>query len=143
MRGERVTAPYLFMWLNEDNVEQYAAEHYTHSITSEDEFWEDYGRIKYIKRLFNKYRTSKTLKTNLIVNHLIILYNVFDNQALTRILFYKFNKYHSELVPFLAFLQQLPTRINNYTHDVPVLNVAAIQPDPIIAAELTAILRNG
>ena len=53
------------------------------------EFHEDLNRIKYIKRLFRRYSETGELKERLILNHLIVLYNVFDRVMLTRMLAYK------------------------------------------------------
>jgi hypothetical protein len=86
------------------------------------EFYEDLSRIKYIKRLLNKYETKKCLKNRLLLNHLIILNNVFGNEGCTRILFYKIEKkYHSYLKAFLHFLKMLPRSIPEINIDeVPV-----------------------
>lgn len=77
-----------------------------------NEFYEDLNRIKYIKRLFNKYDTKKVLKERLLLNHIMILNNVFGVEGCARILFFKIeSKYHSYLKSFLDFLQILPKRI--------------------------------
>jgi hypothetical protein len=76
------------------------------------EFYEDLNRIKYIKRLFNKYSCKKPLKDRLVLNHILILNNVFGAEACSRILFYKIEpKYYSYLKTFLSFLQILPKSI--------------------------------
>ena len=77
-----------------------------------NEFYEDLNRIKYIKRLFNKYDTKKILKERLLLNHILILNNVFGVEGCARILFFRIeSKYHSYLKTFLHILQILPKNI--------------------------------
>lgn len=77
-----------------------------------NEFYEDLNRIKYIKRLFNKYDTKKVLKERLLLNHILILNNVFGVEGCARILFFRIEKkYHSYLKTFLYCLQILPKKI--------------------------------
>jgi|TARA_R110000824_G_C14970206_1_gene652988 hypothetical protein len=77
-----------------------------------DEFREDMNRIKYIKRLLGKYEKNGSLRTRLILNHLIVLNNVFGSEACCRILFYKIEEnFHSHIKSFLEFLQYLPYEI--------------------------------
>lgn len=91
--------------------------------TGIDEFKEDICRIKYIKRLFLKYKKNNDLKDRLILNHIIILQNVFGAEACTRILFYKLPKeLHSYLKTFLDYLQYLP-------HSIPEVDLNAINTD--------------
>jgi len=77
------------------------------------EFNEDLNRIKYIKRLFNKYRDDNDLKDRLILNHIIVLCNVFGPIHASRILFFKLKDFHSYLKPFLEYLGYLPAKITN------------------------------
>jgi hypothetical protein len=130
------------MFITNDNVEQYAAANYNHRCIDEDEFLEDFGRIKYIRRLINKFKSTGELKERLVVNHLIVLYNVFDYGPLTKILFYKFEGLHDYLKPFLLFLQRLPDRIDNYTEQTPTLYTSNIPSNNIIVHELRKSLRN-
>ena len=81
------------------------------SVTYSD-FEEDLKRFKYIKRLLRRYETTGELKTHLILNHIIILYNVFDDAA-TPLLFYRIEAtYWSLLKAFMMFLNRLPTKLN-------------------------------
>ena len=91
--------------LNENTIEPFMMRVYDNpQCTSIEEFQEDIKRIKYIKRLFNRYLTNGELKERLILNHIIILYNVFGIDA-TRILFYKMDeKCYSLLKTFLVYL---------------------------------------
>lgn len=73
------------------------------------ELQEDLKRIKYIKRLMKRYRNGGFLKENLILNHIIILGNVFGTEACTRILFFKLEpEYYSMLKTFFLFLNFMP-----------------------------------
>ena len=79
---------------------------------SVQEFHEDMNRIKYLKRLFKKYKSTGVLRERLILNHIIILYNVFGIQSATRILFARLDKeLHPILKTFLVFLHMFPDKI--------------------------------
>lgn len=85
--------------------------HNPSSVTYSD-FEEDLKRFKYIKRLLKRYSTTGELKTQLIINHIIILYNVFD-EAATPLLFYKIEAtYWSQIKAFMLFLNRLPPSLN-------------------------------
>ena len=80
--------------------------------TSIEEFNDDLNKIKYVKRLFNRFLETGELRVNLILNHLIVIYNVFENEAATRMLFFRVEKkFYSILKPFLIFLNRLPNTI--------------------------------
>ena len=100
----------LFDDLNEKNYVHYAMKYYMNNqCTSIEEFNEDLNKIKYVKRLFNRFLETGELRTNLIMNHLIVIYNVFETEAATRMLFFKVEKrFHSILKPFLLFMERLP-----------------------------------
>jgi hypothetical protein len=99
-----------FESLNDETYVMYAMKHYTNpQCTSVEEFNDDLNRIKYLKRLFKKYINNGVLKDRLIMNHIIIFYNVFGIEAATRLLFYKIEEeYHSMLKTFLVYLNFLP-----------------------------------
>ena len=74
----------------------------------EKEFEDDLKRFKYIKRLLKRYETTGELKTHLILNHVIVLYNVFGDAA-TPLLFYKTEAtYWKQITAFMLFLNRLP-----------------------------------
>ena len=74
-----------------------------------DEFYSDVNRIKYIKRLFRKYNTTGELKDRLILNHIIILSNVFGIVPCARLLFHRMEEeYYPMLKTFMVFLDVLP-----------------------------------
>lgn len=77
-----------------------------------EEFYEDLNRIKYLKRLFKKYKSTGILRERLIINHLIIFTNVFGVMGSARILFFKLEKeLHPYLKTFLVYLHTLPEKI--------------------------------
>ncbi len=98
--------------LNNDNFVLFAMKHYDNpQCANIDEFHDDLNRTKYLKRLFKKYENSGTLKERLILNHLIILNNVFGVENSARILFFKIEEdYHSLLKTFLVYLNCLPEK---------------------------------
>jgi len=109
--------------LNEENYIMFAIKHYEnpHAVTQED-FHEDLRRFKWIKRLLKRYQTTGTLKSHLLVNHFIILYNVFG-EAATPLLFFKIDR---ELWPvvksFVVYLGKLPEYPRSALHDIPMDN---------------------
>ena len=83
--------------LDESNFVIFAAKHYDNpQCLSTIEFLEDLSRFKYLKKLFNRYEESGELKERLILNHLIVLYNCFDQET-TRMLFVKMPNYYEYL----------------------------------------------
>jgi len=99
-----------FSTLTPENINMFAMKHYDSiSCVDEQEFLDDMKRFKYLKRLFRKYDTSKDLKMRLIINHIIILANVFGVEAATSLLFFKIEREHwSILKSFLVFLHYMP-----------------------------------
>ena len=107
--------------LNEDNYMMLAIKHYENpqAVTQED-FYEELKKFKYIKRLLKRYQKSGELKSHLLLNHFICLYNVFDDAA-TPLLFFKIDReLWSVLKTFLVFLGRIPEFPKSAIHDVPV-----------------------
>tara|TARA_Y100000385_G_C13091020_1_gene638785 strand:+ start:69 stop:425 length:357 start_codon:yes stop_codon:yes gene_type:complete len=103
----------IFDELTPENWLFFAIKHYDNpqSVTYAD-FEEDLNRIRYIKRLLKRFETSGELKTHLILNHIIVMYNVFGDAA-TPLLFYKTEATHwSYLKAFMLFLNRLPLTLN-------------------------------
>jgi hypothetical protein len=99
----------MFDDLNDNNFMLYAAKAYDRPNAVMSEFEEDINRILYVKRLLTKYYSSGILKERLILNHIVVLYNVFGVEAATRILFFKLEEKDYEVIkPFLLFLNFLP-----------------------------------
>jgi len=102
----------MFENLTEDNFQLFAMKHYLNPhCTDLLEFHDDLRKIRYIKRLFKKYEETGELKERLILNHLVVLYNMFESRAMTRMLFLKLDEYLYYLKPFLIFLNYWPTEI--------------------------------
>ena len=94
----------------------------------ESEFFDDLKRFKYLKRLFNKYKEGGELKERLVLNHLIVLYNLFEEGA-TRMLFFKLRNYLDILKPFLALLDRLPEEVHGITIMGDVIYTNEIEED--------------
>jgi hypothetical protein len=124
----------MFDDLTDDNIMMYAMKCYNapHCITSE--FEGDIKRTKYLKRLFRRYKVTKSLKERLILNHIILLNNVFGPEATARILFYRIDERDYDILKtFLCYLNIMPEVIrgirgkNVYSVEIPVeLNVTEI-----------------
>ena len=99
-----------FPKLTSENINMFALKHYDNpTCVDEKEFLDDMKRFKYLKRLFRKFDTTKELKTRLILNHIIVLNNVFGVDAATTLLFFKIEKQHwSLLKTFLVYLHIMP-----------------------------------
>jgi hypothetical protein len=99
----------MFDELNEDNFMMYAMKCYTSPHCIMSEFEGDIKRTKYLKRLFRRYKITKSLKERLIMNHIILLNNVFGPEATARILFYKTDvRDYDILKTFLDYLDIMP-----------------------------------
>jgi hypothetical protein len=101
--------------LTENNFLLFAMHHYDnpqcHSVV---EFEEDMKRFLYLKKLFTRYSQNEELRERLILNHIIVLYNIFGDAA-TTMLFYKLEeKYWRSLVTFLVYLDRMPEEISQY-----------------------------
>ena len=99
-----------FKILTPETIDIFAKRHYDNpSDVNNEEFEDDMKRFKYLKRLFRKYESSKEFKARLIVNHIIILANVFGIDAATTLLFFKIDKQHwGMLKTILIFLNYMP-----------------------------------
>ena len=99
--------------VNDSTFLLYAAKNYDNPVCKDDkEFVEDLNRIKNLQRLFGRYAKTGELKERLILNHLIILYNVFEAKACTRMLVFKLNQYLPYLKPFLILLARWEDKID-------------------------------
>lgn len=96
--------------LTEQNFIIFAAKHYDNpQCVDSEEFYDDLNRFKYLKRLLRRYQEHGDLQERLILNHIIVLYNVFGIAAANRMMFYKMEeKYWSEVKTFLVYLNYLP-----------------------------------
>ena len=124
----------MFEELNEDNFMMYAMKCYSSPNCVMSEFEGDIKRTKYLKRLFRRYKISKILKERLILNHVILLNNVFGPEVTARILFYRIDERDYDILKtVLLYLNILPEMIygingkNIHTSNIPVdMNIAEI-----------------
>ena len=109
----------LFEELNEENFSLYAAKNYNNPQCLDiEEFYDDLSRFKYIKRLLRKYQQSGIVQERLILNHIIIIYNVFGVEAANRMIFYKIEtELWGVLKTFLVYLNYLP---ENYKSEISI-----------------------
>lgn len=96
--------------LTENTIDMYMMRSYTNpQCIGIEEYNDDVSRIKYIKRLLNRYKKTGELKHQLLLNHIIVIYNVFGTDAGTRILLYTIEEYHwASLKTIMVYLQTMP-----------------------------------
>tara|TARA_B110000305_G_C19434961_1_gene638370 strand:+ start:125 stop:430 length:306 start_codon:yes stop_codon:yes gene_type:complete len=99
------------------------------------EFEEDIKRFQYLRKLFSRYRQDEDLKERLILNHLIVIFNVFGPQA-TNMLFMRLHEYHEYLKPFVLYLNYMPELL---VYDDMMVNADSIDGDLIIETRLREI----
>jgi hypothetical protein len=106
--------------LTNDNILLYAAKAYDKPNCIMSEFKEDMKRFNYLKRLFKRYRKIGELREQLVLNHLVVIYNVFGPEVATRLLFFKMSKDdYSALKTYLLFLSCMPERVKGIKgHDI-------------------------
>ena len=124
------------MILTESTFLLYASKHYdNHQCSDISEFEEDLKRFQYLRKLFGRYRQDADLKERLILNHMIIVYNVFGLEA-TNMLFMKLHEFHDCLKPFVEYLNYMPEIIQ---YDDVILSRNNIDCDDYIAILLEGI----
>lgn len=124
------------MNLTESTFLLYAMKHYDNpQCTEMSEFEEDMKRFQYLRKLFGRYRQDGELKERLILNHLIVIYNVFGIDA-TNMLFMRLHEYHEYLKPFVVYLNFMP---NVLVYDGKMISRDSIDSDPIIEQRLKEI----
>ena len=122
--------------ITSDNIIMFAIKHYDNPQCSDiSEFEEDLKRFQYLRKLFGRYRQDADLKERLILNHLIIVYNVFGLEA-TNMLFMKLHEFHDCLKPFVEYLNYMPEIIQ---YDDVILSRNNIDCDDSIAILLEGI----
>ena len=109
----------IFDELTNRNFELYASQHYNNPECCDvDEFKEDLTRFKYLKRLLRRYEQSGDLQERLILNHIIVIFNVFGIKAANRMIWFKVEPEHySTLKTFLVFLHYMP---EDYKVEIPL-----------------------
>lgn len=106
--------------LTSDNIVIFAMKAYDKPNCIMSEFKEDMKRFNYLKRLFKRYRKLGELREQLVLNHLIVLYNVFGPEVATRLLFFQMSKDdYSALKTYLLFLSCMPEKVKGIKgHDI-------------------------
>jgi len=106
--------------LTNENYMLYAMKVYDKPNCIMSEFKEDMKRFNYLKRLFRRYAKVGELRERLVINHIVVLYNVFGVEAATRLLFYKMSKSdYSVLKTYLLFLSYMPAVVKGIKgHDI-------------------------
>jgi hypothetical protein len=124
--------------LNDDNFIIYAMKAYDRPNCIMSEFEEDLSRIKYVKRLIKRYKTTGELKERLILNHIIVLANVFGIEPSARMLFFKIDKEDYDILKtFLLFLNYMPRHINGISGNH--YNSADIGVDVFVGSRLSKL----
>lgn len=124
------------MRLTEPTFLMYAMKNYDNPHCSDiTEFEEDMKRFQYLRKLFGRYRQEGDLKERLILNHMIIIYNVFGPNA-TNMLFMKLPEYHEYLKPFVEYLNFMPQVV---MYDDITINKDSVVSDPRIIQVLKEI----
>jgi hypothetical protein len=124
------------MKLTESTFLLYAMKHYDNpQCTDMSEFEEDMKRFQYLRKLFSRYRQDNELKERLILNHLIVLFNVFGAKA-TEMLFMRLHEYHEYLKPFVVYLNFMPQLL---VYDDVIINSKSIVSDDKIIERLQEI----
>ena len=126
--------------LDDSNFMLYAAANYDNpQCYDTDEFYDDLKRFKYLKRLFNRYKETGELKERLILNHLIVIYNVFGPTPATRLLFFKLDGYYDLLKPFLMLMNQMPDIVYGIGPENKDINSVDLSMDSSIIKSLRKI----
>jgi hypothetical protein len=125
--------------ITEDNFILFCAQNYDgrHCSSTED-FYDDISRLKYIRKLVTRYLNGDELKERLILNHIIVLNNVFGPEAAVRILYFKLEDQFQYIKPFLVLLKILPKYIKNVNKEG-YIHTDLIEMDPGIIEALRKI----
>ena len=115
----------MFREITKDNWLLFAQQNYDNpTVETEIEFYDDIKRFKYLKRLFRKYEITGEIKIRLVLNHVIVLQNVFGAEAAITLLLFKIDKkYWKILKPVLDYLSYLyPHELNDIVYDSNIYN---------------------
>ena len=121
-----------FTELNKNNFVLFAVKHYNNpKTTTQYEFDEDLNRFKYVKRWLRKYHTSGEVKTHLLLNHIIVIFNCWNDAAIPMFFFKMEPEYWSCLKSFFLYLERIPPFPRSILHD--------IEADELILNELRGL----
>jgi len=123
--------------LTDENIMLYAAKAYDMPNCVMSEFTEDMKRLNYLKRLFRRYHKHGEMRERLILNHIVVLYNIFGAEASTRILFYNTSKDdYSILKTYLLFLNLMPEKVRG------INGKDVLSSDISVDMKIAEVLRN-
>ena len=123
--------------LTDENIMLYAAKAYDMPNCVMSEFTEDMKRLNYLKRLFRRYHKHGEMRERLILNHIVVLYNIFGPEASTRILFYNTSKDdYSILKTYLLFLNLMPEKVRG------INGKDVLSSDISVDMKIAEVLRN-
>ena len=107
--------------LNDDNYILFAIKYYDNpQAVTQDDFFDDLNRFKYIKKLLRKYVKTGDLKTSLLINHFIIVFNIFNEAALPLLFFKIEQELWSSMKTFLVFLNRVPDFPKSFVNEIPI-----------------------
>jgi len=117
-----------FVELNKDNFLLFAIKHYENPTTStQEEFDEDLKRFKYVKRWLKKYHETGDMNSHLLLNHLIVILNCWDDASIPMLFFKIDSDYWTYLMSFLVYLNRVPdypyTDLNELVPDLNILKI--------------------
>ena len=105
--------------LNKDNFIFFAIKHYNNPTAStQEDFEEDLRRFKYVKRWLKKYHETGTVNSHLLLNHIIIIFNCWNDAALPMFFFKIESKYWAYLKSFFVYLNRVPEFPQSFLHDI-------------------------
>ena len=117
------------MPLNKDTFSEYCSKNYDGGyIAGFSELDADLNRIKYIKKLITRHERNNDLKERLILNHIMVINNVFGSHAAARILYYKLHEDFHIIKPFLVLINIMPEWFYDI-NDKPFVETATIPMD--------------
>lgn len=127
-------------FVTEENFVIYAARYYNNSSCStQADFLQDVNKIKFIVKMFKRYEKDGVINERLVLNHIILLYNVFEREAITRMLVLKCRNHLHLLKPFLILLNFWPEKIEHVGCDQNIIIGSDIPLDPILIDKLRKI----
>ena len=130
----------IFDYIDDDNFLLYAARYYDSSQCHDtDEFYEDLNRFKYIKKLITRYVETGELKERLILNHIIVLNNVFGPEHTSKMIYLKMPDQMKYIKPFLVLLDIIPDKISGITKNKNTVMTDEIPMDMNIVSILRKI----
>ncbi len=99
--------------LTDANFMVFAAKNYSLVCVDDIDFTEDLSRIRILSKLFSRHKKTGEINERLVINHIVVLYNVFNASACNRMLAFKLRNHLPQLFAFLKYMQRLPPKIDD------------------------------